>query len=208
MEESPSVLQRTASIIPIYVMQFVLQSLVDRASIVRRLLSKHFGVGSPRHCRRRTPRHNCPLAGLPCVFTGIAKLCYSVRASGAPYNCRSKFKRLSVAGIMLRRGFPAVLIAIYLLGISCSRLADAQGSNAAIAQTLQGASNNPQIVGTSAKTGGAAAPSGSPAAASNQAATAQSVQPTSLQASDVNKALLQATNIATQVLQNAPPAQA
>lgn len=110
---------------------------------------------------------------------------------------------------MLRRGLPAVLIAICLLGFSCSRLADAQSSNAAIAQTLQSASNNPQIAGTSAKTGAAAAPLVSRTAASNQpAATAQSVQPTSLQASDVNNALLQATNIATQVLQNAPPAQA
>ncbi|KAK9901298.1 hypothetical protein WJX75_004635 [Coccomyxa subellipsoidea] len=111
--------------------------------------------------------------------------------------------------MMLRRGLPAVLTAICLLGFSCSRLADAQNSNAAIAQTLQSASNNPQIAGTSAKTGAAAAPLVSRAAASNQpAATAQSVQPTSLQASDVNNALLQATNIATQVLQNAPPAQA
>ncbi len=109
--------------------------------------------------------------------------------------------------IMLRGGGSAVLVAICILGISGRSLADT--SNAAIAQTLQGASNNPQIAGTSAKTGTATAPSASTAAVFSQSsAAAQPAQPTSLQASDVNNALLQATNLATQVLQSAPPAQA
>lgn len=109
---------------------------------------------------------------------------------------------------MARGGAATLIIAICFLGISCVSLADT--SNAAVAQTLQQASNNPQIAGTSAKTSGAPSPFNSPAASSNQqaSATAQSVQPTSLQASDVNNVLLQATDLATQVLQNAPPANA
>ncbi|BDA45363.1 hypothetical protein COCOBI_07-1500 [Coccomyxa sp. Obi] len=109
---------------------------------------------------------------------------------------------------MARGGRTILLIAICFLGISCGSLADT--SNAAVAQTLQQASNNPQIGGTAAKTTGAASPLNSPSATSNQqaSATAQSVQPTSLQASDVNNALLKATDLATQVLQNAPPANA
>jgi len=111
---------------------------------------------------------------------------------------------------MLSARTRAVLVAICFLGISCATSADdASTSNAAIANTLQSATNNPQIVGTTAKTSGAAAPSGSAAAASNlQSASAQPAQPTSLTASDVNQALLQATNRATQAIRSAPPAQA
>ncbi len=107
---------------------------------------------------------------------------------------------------MARWGATTLTIAICFLGISGVSFADT--SNAAVAQTLQQASSNQQIAGTSAKTSGAPSPFNSPAATSNQqaSATAQSVQPTSLQASDVNNALLQATDLATQVLQNAPPA--
>lgn len=109
---------------------------------------------------------------------------------------------------MARGRATVLLIAICFLGNSCVSLADT--SNAAVAQTLQQASSNQQIAETSAKTSGAASPFNSPAATSNQqvSGTAQSVQPKSLQASDVNNALLQATDLATQVLQNAPPAKA
>jgi hypothetical protein len=84
-----------------------------------------------------------------------------------------------------------------LIILRCGR-ADDVSSSSAIAQTVQHAANNPQIANTNAKTVG-----GSATAASG--ADLPAAVPT-LQTSDVNKALTTASQVATQILQNAPPA--
>jgi hypothetical protein len=109
----------------------------------------------------------------------------------------------------MARKLSRTVLALCVLAICHAGLADdAHTSNAAIQQTLQQASNNPQVANTNARTTSAAvAPVASVAAATNPASsgTAQGALPTSLQAADVNKGLLQATQLATQVVQNAPP---
>lgn len=106
----------------------------------------------------------------------------------------------------MARAVSCAIVTLYLLAICHPSLADT--SNAAIAQTLQQASNNPQVANTNAWTSaGAPAPVASVAAVKPASSgTAQPNLPTSLQASDVNNALLQATQLATQVIQNVPPA--
>ena len=78
--------------------------------------------------------------------------------------------------------------------------ADDSSDSSAIAQTIKQAAHNPQIANTNAQTGGAGA-------AGPASGTALLSFPTTpLQTTDINKALTTATNAATQLIQNAPPA--
>jgi hypothetical protein len=109
---------------------------------------------------------------------------------------------------MRLEAFTALLLAVSLFGSTGLAAGQVSANNVpAIQHTLSSASDNPQIADTSAQTSNSNA-AVAPAKASLQqqsAPGAQNAAPAITQADQMNNALVQATNLATQIVQAAPP---
>ncbi len=108
---------------------------------------------------------------------------------------------------MRQKDFVALSIAVLLFGSTELAAGQVNTNIPAIQHTLSSASDNPQIADTSAQTSNSDA-AVAPAKASLQQQTASVVQnapPAVTQVDQINNALVQATNLATQIVQAVPP---
>lgn len=107
------------------------------------------------------------------------------------------------------RGLTALVLVVYLFGSTGLTAVGAAGNDvAAIQHTLSSASDNAQIADTNSQTtnSGAAAAPAETSLQQQPVPASQSTVPANPQAAQINNALLQTTNLATQIVQAAPPA--
>ena len=154
--------------------------------------------GSPQYLRGPPVTNQASPLGLRIVEAGLDLACWQHLNANAPGSLMR----------MCARSLAALIVAVLLTGSTELTAGQVNTANVqAIQHTLNSASDNSQIADTSSQTikQSAAVPPAATSLQQQAAPASQNADPAVPQAAQINNALVQASKLATQLLQAAPP---